>query len=374
MSIRGVHLGSIFVAQRKPQTVGKLRKRERSRLQTVLRTSKDAKYKDRCRAVLWSADGKSVTEIAELLGVHRSTVHRWVKDYVRFGLEGLEVGKSTGRPRKVDSEVDEILLAATDKNPRDLGYPFTRWTAVNLAAHVAREAHVHVHPATLRRAMKRLGLRYKRPKLSLKHRQDRPARRRAKRARDKGIKKALDEPGDYVFLFQDECEIHLNPSLSYCWGPVGKPILVPSAGQNKKVPVFGSMEASTGKVIVDLTQRKRSADFIAHLQHVLRAYRGRHVFMFLDNCSIHYSKVVRRFVVDHTDQLTLIWNAPYTPELNLIERYWGHLKSTALNNYYFETRERLAGAVLAAVRELNRRGGAKMNAIVAVLQSYCAAA
>ena len=222
--------------------------------------------------------------------------------------------------------------------------------------------------------MKRMGLRYKRPKLSLKHRQDRTARRKAKRARDKAIKKALDEPDDYAFLFQDECEIHLNPGLSYCWGAIGEPILVPSAGQNKKVPVFGSMDADTGRVLVDITERKRSADFIAHLKHVLRAYRGKHVFLFLDNCSIHDSKVVRRFIADHSDRLTLIWNAPYTPELNLIERYWGHLKSTALNNYFFETREHLADAVLAAVRELNKKGDARMSTIVAVLQSYCEAA
>ena len=97
------------------------------------------------------------------------------------------------------------------------------------------------------------------------------ARRRAKRARDKAIRKASKEPDDHVFLFQEECEIHLNPSLSSCWGPIGEPILVPSAGQNKKVPIFGALNPSTGKVIVDLAPRKRSGDFIAHVKHVLAA-------------------------------------------------------------------------------------------------------
>jgi transposase len=359
----------VTLAAGKPLFVGQLRKRARNRLASALDASSDGKYRDRCRAVLWSADGKGVPEIAKLLRVHRITAQRWLKDYLRFGLDGLEIRKPTGRPPKVDGEVEAVISQAVHENPRDLGYPFSRWTASTMTAHVARETHVHMHPDTIRRAMKRLHLSYKRPKLSLKHRQDKAALRKAKRARDKAIKRATHEPADHVFLFQDECEIHLNPSLSSCWGPIGEPILVPSAGPNKKVPIFGSLNPSTGKVIVDLTPRKRSADFIAHLKHVLRLHRGKHVWMFLDNCSIHNSKAVRRFVADRAGRLTLIWNAPYTPELNLIERYWGHLKSTALNSYLFETIEHLEGAIRAAVRHLNKDGEAKMNVVAAAIPS-----
>ena len=73
---------------------------------------------------------------------------------------------------------------------------------------------------------------------------DKAARRRAKRARDKAIRKASKEPDDHVFLFQEECEIHLNPSLSSCWGAIGEPILIPSAGQNKKVPISSRRSSS----------------------------------------------------------------------------------------------------------------------------------
>ena len=214
--------------------VGRLKKRERERLEAAKDTATSAKYRDRCRAILWSAEGKTVPQIAELLDVHRTTAQRWVKDYQRFGLDGLDIGKRTGRPPKVDQEVEAVISIAVRANPRDLGYPFTRWTAVTMTAHVARETHVHVHPETIRRAMKRLNLRYKRPKLSLTHRQDKAARRKAKRARDKAVKKAIEEPDDHVFLFQDECEFHLNPSLSYCWGPIGAPVVALASAINQQ--------------------------------------------------------------------------------------------------------------------------------------------
>ena len=41
----------------------------------------------------------SLTDVAERLGVHRVTVHRWLKKYSMGGLSGLlEIRQSTGRP------------------------------------------------------------------------------------------------------------------------------------------------------------------------------------------------------------------------------------------------------------------------------------
>ena len=38
--------------------VGRLKKRERERLEAAKDTATSAKYRDRCRAILWSAEGK----------------------------------------------------------------------------------------------------------------------------------------------------------------------------------------------------------------------------------------------------------------------------------------------------------------------------
>ena len=158
------------------------------------------------------------------------------------------------------------------------------------------------------------------------------------------------------------------------WAPVGAPCTVPSAGQNRRAPVFGALDAGTGNVTFLLTERKRSADFLAFLKHLLRRYRGRHVFLFLDNCSIHSSKVIRRFLADHAKDLTPIWNAPYTPELNRIERYWGHLKAKAIHNYYFGTLDNLKAAIREAIHTFNRSKHLTMTLCIDMLQSLHKAA
>lgn len=134
-------------------------------------------------------------------------------------------------------------------------------------------------------------------------------------------------------------------------------MIVPSAGQNRRVPVFGALDAMTGEVSALITARKRSAEFLDFLRWLAEEiYADReHVYLFLDNCSIHHTKAVRAYLAAHRDRVTVIWNAPYAPNLNLIERFWGHLKRSAIHNYYFETVENLEQAILDAVNRLNRQ-------------------
>jgi len=159
------------------------------RITHAAKFSDNPKMRDRCRAILWSAEGKTTGEIARLLSVNTTTPMRWIKDYLRFGLDGLVPETSTGRPRTVDSEAEEALRQALQKNPRDLGYRFTRWTLPTLAQHLHSVLHILVSTASVSRALKRIGYCYKRPKLSLKHRQDQTQVRRAKRQRNSALKK-----------------------------------------------------------------------------------------------------------------------------------------------------------------------------------------
>jgi transposase len=134
-------------------------------------------------------------------------------------------------------------------------------------------------------------------------------------------------------------------------------VIVPSAGQNRRVPVFGALDAVTSEVTALLTPRKCGADFLDFLHFLLRRHYADYerVYLFLDNCSIHHTKAVRQFLDMQRPRVRVIWNAAYTPNLNLIERFWGHLKRFAIHNYYFQTVENLEDAIMRAIHNLNRQ-------------------
>jgi transposase len=122
-------------------------------------------------------------------GVHPSTVWRWFADYRRFGLKGLHVEKPAGRARLIDEDGEAALEEALRRNPQDLGYAFTRWTLPTLVEYLYAAIHVRVSIDTVRRALRRLGYTFKRPKLSLKHKQKPWRVRRARAEREEALKK-----------------------------------------------------------------------------------------------------------------------------------------------------------------------------------------
>jgi transposase len=176
-----------------------LKAKERQRLQNHLRRAREAHYADRLRAVLWSEQRQSVPDIAQLLGKHPSSIQRWLHDYLRFGLRGLTIRHSPGRPCAIDPDGEECLRQAVLVNPRDFGYRFTRWSAATLAEHLHREIHIPVSEDTVRRTLHRLRFSYKRPKLSLHHRRKRKEVRRAERERDAALKKRGSIPNVMFF-------------------------------------------------------------------------------------------------------------------------------------------------------------------------------
>lgn len=98
------------------------------------------------------------------------------------------------------------------------------------------------------------------------------------------------------------------------------------------------------------------------------------IYLFLDNCSIHHTKAVQAYFAERRDRVHVIWNACYTPNLNLIERFWGHLKRSAIHNYYFETTDNLEQAILDSVLALNRSQDHPLRLKLYTLQSLAVAA
>lgn len=174
-----------------PYFVRPLRGRERQELERLCRQPPTTGVYQRAVAVLLSLEGKTTHQIGEVVRRCHSTVFRWLKRFDDTGVAACTPGKSSGRPPKIDSDVQATLRTAVAENPRDLGYEFTRWTTPLLAEHLRVTHHLSVHPATVGGVLRNMGCRYGCPKLDLKHRQDPAEVARAKRQRSRGLKKRL---------------------------------------------------------------------------------------------------------------------------------------------------------------------------------------
>jgi hypothetical protein len=136
------------------------------------------------------------------------------------------------------------------------------------------------------------------------------------------------DPERYELHYEDETHVETNPHLTRVWHRVGTQPSLPAAGTNRRLTVFGSVEArGRGRVEV-LGVRQDSAGFARYLAalEARHAATGRDVILVLDNGPCHVSKATRAALAARTDWLEVIPLARYSPHLNPKEHEWRILK------------------------------------------------
>src|SRR5947209_9189010 len=95
------------------------------------------------------ADGYSVQEVADFLGVDPSTVRRWLAAFRAQGDAGLVAGPVSGRPGKLTSTQEKIALRWLTESPTHHGFETELRTAARLGLLIREEFGVRLNPRYL---------------------------------------------------------------------------------------------------------------------------------------------------------------------------------------------------------------------------------
>jgi transposase len=140
---------------------------ERQALKAGLR-SPEAFTLRRCQVILQSADGRTPKTIAAAVGCCVQSVRNALRAFEAEGLACL--GEKSSRPKTTretfDADGRRRLRDLLHRSPRDFGKPTSLWT-LGLAAEVAQAegpTDRHVGGETIRQALMRLGVGWKRAK------------------------------------------------------------------------------------------------------------------------------------------------------------------------------------------------------------------
>lgn len=150
-----------------PLFVRPLTDEERAALRAGLR-SPDAFTLRRCQILLASSEGLRPAQVADRFGCASQSVRNAIRAFAAEGLGCLK--EKSHRPVSVRPEIDEAgrerLRAVLHRSPRDFGKATSLWTLA-LAAEVAFAEGLTprlVSDETIRQALKRLGVGWKRAK------------------------------------------------------------------------------------------------------------------------------------------------------------------------------------------------------------------
>lgn len=89
-------------------------------LEALYRRERNAKQRDRYRAVLLALKGKTAPEIRQCVDRSRSFVQTWVYAYRDHGIAGIAVKKQTGQPTKLPRDQEPAFLKALAQSDRPL--------------------------------------------------------------------------------------------------------------------------------------------------------------------------------------------------------------------------------------------------------------
>ena len=94
----------------------------------TFKTAADLRLRERCQAVLMAHRGRKREAIAEDLGVHRTTVKKWLEQYRAGGIEGLRGQRAPGKPQRIPEALAPTIIAWVKAGPQGCGLNRANWT------------------------------------------------------------------------------------------------------------------------------------------------------------------------------------------------------------------------------------------------------
>jgi transposase len=320
-----------------------LKRPARRRVQKLDRRSRCPDQRIRCRVVLKVAAGLSCNAAARELGCVPSTAVRIVARFRAEGEAALLDGRVENGSRKIDLDVRGGVCEILTGTPEDHGYTRPTWTLEILRAVVDTVLGVVLSLGSLWTLLRRLGVRWGRPRPIVAC----PWRTRRRQRRIAALRRlAASASDENVVVYADEVDIHLNPKIGPDWMLPGTQRLVLTPGNNEKRYLAGAYEPLQDRLVYVEGERKASWLFLNLLRALLESYdHAKTIHLILDNFIIHKSRVTKAWLAEFGHRLRLHFLPPYCPNENRIERIWLNLHANVTRNH----RQRTIAALLDQV-------------------------
>jgi transposase len=148
-------------------------------------------------------------------------------------------------------------------------------------------------------------------------------------------KKGLLTPNGRVY-FVDAAHLLHNAVPSHGWIKRNHRVELPTNSGRSRLNVLGAYSPDDHSLIVIEDTASCDAEMVCRLLHKLRAtHADVPLLLVLDN--VRYQRAKRVQELAEQLQITLLFLPPYSPNLNLIERFWKFLRKHTTRNRFYAT-------------------------------------
>lgn len=303
-----------------------LSKEKIAELEKFHRSLHDRRQADRVKAVIALSRGWSAAQVAEILLFDEKTSRRYFERYQQGGLKALLDDHYSGAEPKLDTHQMSELEGYLEEHILP--------DAKSVIAHIDKQYGVRYSVSGVTDLLHRLGFSYKKP-THVPGKQD-PAQQQAFLKEYEYIKANKGE-NDPIY-FADATHPQHNSIPSYGWIKKGQEKELKANCGRQRLNINGAinietLEPTTG--FYDTINADSAIDLFAKIE--AKHPDANVIYVIVDNARYYRSRLLKKHLKG--TKLKLIFLPPYSPNLNLIERYWKFFKKKVLNNRYYETFE-----------------------------------
>ncbi len=351
---------------------------DRSYLETQTRARTiQAQTVNRARILLLKADGTSIDDIADKVGMNRKSVMLCINKYLEGGVENA-LFDAPGRGRNAEITDDEkawIINIACQK-PVDFGYSAEVWTRTLLTKHINKFAEEagHIRLSTISQSKVRTILEEAdiKPNKITYYCENRDPDFDQKMHNVLLVYKQLsmqfDENGKLLPFDDDNQIVHV---LSYDEKPGIQATantsddLLPD--ENHKtisrdyeykrlgtVSLLAGIDLQTGEAIPLVRDRHTSKEYIEFLKLLDSKYpKEDKICLVLDNLKVHISEKTKKYLATVPGRFEFVFTPKHGSWLNLVEGFFSKLTRQTLKGIRVKTKEELVERIYKYFDEVN---------------------
>ena len=350
--------------------------REYLEAQTRARTIQ-AQTVNRARILLLKADGCSINDIADKVGINRKSVMLCLNKYAEGGVENA-LFDAPGRGRNAEITDDEkawIINIACQK-PIDFGYAAETWTYAKLTSHINKNAEAAgyarlstIHKSTVHSILDEAEIKPFRIKYYCENRDpDFDSKMHNVLLVYKQLSMQFDENGQFIPWEEDKQVIHV---LSYDEKPGIQAIATTSQdllpdehhgtiSRDYEYKRFGTLsllagiDLQTGEAIPLVSETHSSKDYIEFLKILDSKYpKGDKIRIVLDNLKVHTSEATRNYLATVPGRFEFVFTPKHGSWLNMVEGFFSKMTKQMLRGIRVKSKEELKERIYLYFTEIN---------------------
>jgi transposase len=283
-------------------------------------------------------DGERPREVMKSLGLCRTSIYPWLREFEDKGWEALAESIAEGPPPKLtDKQRERVRRWILGKDPRQHGFDFGLWTRRIVQTMIQEKMDIQLCLTSVGKLLASMNITPQKP-LRRAYERDPVAVELWRTESYPKLKKRAEKLSAAIF-FLDEAGFQSDPPLGRTYGLKGTTPVVTSSGQRQSINVISAVQASGGFWAATYTGKLDAESFVVFLRDFMKG-RGK-VFLVVDGHPAHKANLVKEYVASLKGRLELHFLPPYAPDLNPDEFVWNYMKNQGVSKKPLKKNESL---------------------------------